>query len=54
MSGKPNSRVGYNYITVGDNDHANFEIKLHYLPADLLTILDSKTIDAPDRPQPKS
>ena len=54
VSGKPNSCVGYNYTSVDDNDYANLEIKPHYLHADLLTTLDSHTIDAPDRQQPKS
>jgi hypothetical protein len=26
VSGKPNSRMGYNYTSVGDNDHANLGI----------------------------
>lgn len=49
VSGKPNSYVGYNYTSVGDNDHANLQIKLRHLHADLLTTLHSHTIDIPDR-----
>ena len=49
VSGKPNSYLGYNYTSVGDNDHANLQVKLNHLHADLLTTLHSHTIDTPDR-----
>ena len=40
VSGKPNSCVRYNYTSVGDNDHANLQIKPHHVHPDLLTMLD--------------
>jgi hypothetical protein len=45
------SRVGYKY-TVDENDLANLEIKIHYLPVEpLIPLLQSQATDAQDRLQ---